>query len=324
MNNMLPNYLTWSEQRAKSIHSCPRQYAFRHVQAWGGWMDDAPWETQEAYHLNSVVPDLRIAVGTIIHDRAGRVLKRIASGMESNLSTEIAIAEEDFDRLIADSATLPLTSLGGKRKKLLCHLLDQELPDALVSAERAGISTMLRHFFASPELRLFATDPGCLMKEFVEEMGPPTHELGVPARLVTDAVFNQDGIVHVLDWKTGKPREEHREKALVYDIFVRGRLGLGADNRVKVRFLYLRTGESAEFEFGEEERMEARWRVGEDFALMQEKSSDPVYNIAAPDTFPALTEFHCLSCSHQRMCKQFALQSSKGFFDRFKAKEFSK
>lgn len=285
MNNMLLNYLTWSEQRAKSIHSCPRQYAFRHVQAWGGWLDNAPWKTQEAYHLNSVIPDLRIAVGTIIHDRAGRVLRRIASGMESNLSTEIAIAEEDFDRLIADSTTLPLTSLGGKRKKLLCHLLGQELSETLVATERAGLSRMLRNFFARPELRLFVANPDCLKKEFVEEMGSPTHELGVPARLVTDAVYSEGDVTYVWDFKTGKPRQEHREKGLVYDVFVRGRLGLGAESRVKVRFLYLRTGESEEFEFSEEERMEARWRVGEDFALMRERARIPFTTLRTQTLF---------------------------------------
>ncbi len=53
-------------------------------------------------------------------------------------------------------------------------------------------------------------------------------------------------------------------------------------DRIKVRFHYLRDTNTEEFQFSEEERQEARWRIGEDFALMQEKSSDPIFNIADP------------------------------------------
>jgi hypothetical protein len=320
--NILFNYLSWSEQRAKSIHTCPRQYAYKYLQAWSGWEADEAPEKQQAYYLNCVLADLRIATGNILHDRAGRILRRIASGMTIVPAKEIAIAEEDFDRFIINSQKLALTSLSGKRKKLLCHLLGEALPDALVKSERESISTMLGHFFALPELALFTAEPSCLLSQFIEaDMGPPTHELGVPARLMTDAVFTHDGITVVCDWKTGKPRPEHREKGMVYDVFVRGRLGLGPGSRVQVRFLYLRTGEREEFEFTEEERQETRWRVGEDFALMQEKSSDPVLNIADPDSFPAVTGFHCLSCPHQLMCRRFAADAARGFFDRFQNSE---
>ena len=77
--NILLNYLAWSEQRTKSIHTCPRQYAYKYLQAWGGWEDYEAPEKQQAYHLNCVIADLRIATGNILHDRAGRILRRIAS-----------------------------------------------------------------------------------------------------------------------------------------------------------------------------------------------------------------------------------------------------
>ena len=322
MIQTLDNFLTWSEHRAKTLNTCPRQYAYRYIEAWEGWLKDAPLSKQHAYWLNAIIADLRIVTGNIVHDRAGRIVRRLASAMQVVPSTEITIAEEDFDKFISNSRKLPLSSLSSKRKKLLADLLQQPLPATFVASERESISKMLHNFFDLPEVALFRSNPDCLLRDFAEaELGPPTNELKVPSRLMTDAVFSDDQVTVVLDWKTGKPRPGHRDKGIVYDLFVRNRLGMSESDRILVRFIYLRSGERTEFEFTPEERLETLWRVGEEFAYMQEKSSDPVLNIASLDAFRAQTGFHCLSCAHQLICEQFAKDSARGFFKRFQGAE---
>ena len=322
MTQALENFLTWSEHRAKTLNTCPRQYAYRYIEAWEGWLQDAPPPKQHAYWLNAIISDLRIATGNIVHDRAGRIVRRLASAMQIVPSTEITIAEEDFDKFICNSRKLPLNLLSSKRKKLLADLLEQPLPDAFVATERESISKMLRNFFGLPEVALFKSNPDCLLRNFAEaELGQPTRELGVPSRLMTDAVFFDGQTTVVADWKTGKPRPEHRDKGIVYDLFVRNRLGMSESDRIVVRFIYLRSGERTEFEFTPEERAETLWRVGEEFAYMQEKSSDPVLNIASLDAFHAQTGFHCLSCAHQLICERFEKDSARGFFERFQREE---
>ena len=222
MQNPLINFLVWSENRAKSFQSCQRQYGYRHLEAWGGWRPEASENSRYAYFCNSIVPDLRMVTGSIVHDRCGRVLKRLATGLKSHVSHEITIAEEEFDKFLSDSIRFPLTALGSKRKKLLAHVYGDEVSKNLITSERNSISVMLDHFFALPEVQLFTEQPQLLHRDFIEaEMGPPTQELGVPARLMTDAVYEDKGAVRVLDWKTGQPHESHEAKGVVYDIFVR-------------------------------------------------------------------------------------------------------
>jgi hypothetical protein len=315
--NKLLNYISWSEQRARLLHTCPRSYAYRFVASWGGWDPAASQEAQYSYYCNSILPDLRLATGSIVHDRCGRVLKRLACGIQSDLSTEIEIAEQDFDKFLSDSARLPLSALGSKRKKLLAHVYEEEVPKSLISSERAAISLMLTNFFQLPEIELFSQRPDVLVRELVEcEIGEPSWELGVPARLVTDAVHRLEDGICVTDWKTGRAHESHREKGIIYDIFVRGRLGLNLDLTVKVVFRYLKSGETAEFVFTPEEREEMKWRVGEEFGEMRGKSLHPVVNVAPLASFPARVDYHCLNCPHQLICPDFSNAVARGRFDK--------
>jgi hypothetical protein len=155
MLNTLINYLSWSEQRAQLFQVCQKQYGYRFLEAWGGWSPEASEASQYAYFCNSIVGDLRMITGSIVHDRCGRVLKRLASGIQSDLSRETTIAEEDFDKFLSDSFHSPLSALGGKRKKLLAHVYGDTISKAFVAAERKAIPIMLGHFFTLPEVRLF-------------------------------------------------------------------------------------------------------------------------------------------------------------------------
>ena len=304
--NHLVNYLSWSEQRAKLLYTCPKQYGYRFIESWEGWLPTATKSAQDAYHHNCLVSDLRLVTGSIIHDRCGRVLKRLAGGIMSDPATEIAIAEADFDNFLSNSAKLPLTALGSKRKKLVADLLGKVVSPTLIVSERASIPVMMEQFFALPEMVHFAAHRGVLLREFIEsEIGPPTNELGVPARLITDCVYMQDDVTWVLDWKTGRPHENHRDKGIVYDAYVRARLKLPPESQVKIRFYYLKTGEAADFECTHQEREEALWRIGEDFFLLQEKSLDPVVNIAPLSSFPARVDTHCFNCTHRLICPDF-------------------
>ena len=304
--NHLVNYLSWSEQRSKLFYTCPKQYGYRFIESWEGWLPTATKSAQDAYHHNCLVSDLRLVTGNIVHDRCGRVLKRLVGGITSDPATEIAIAEADFDNFLSNSAKLPLTALGSKRKKLIAHLIGKVVPPTLIASERASIPVMMEQFFALPEMVHFAAHPGVLLREFIEsEIGPPTNELGVPARLITDCVYQQDDVTWVLDWKTGRPHENHRDKGIVYDAYVRARLKLQPESQVKIRFYYLKTGEAADFEFTHQEREEALWRIGEDFFLLQQKSLDPVVNIAPLSSFPARVDTHCFNCTHRLICPEF-------------------
>lgn len=130
--NQLINYLSWSEQRSKLFYTCPKQYGYRFIESWEGWLPMATKSAQDAYHHNCLVSDLRLVTGNIIHDRCGRVLKRLAGGISSDPATEIKIAEEDFDDFLSNSARLAEVGFSQCRRVLMqkiTMLLHQHGPD---------------------------------------------------------------------------------------------------------------------------------------------------------------------------------------------------
>jgi hypothetical protein len=92
--NHLINYLSWSEQRAKLFYTCPKQYAYRFIESWEGWLPTAIKSAKDAYYHNCLVSDLRLVTGNIVHDRCGRVLKRLAGGIMSDPATEMREATQ--------------------------------------------------------------------------------------------------------------------------------------------------------------------------------------------------------------------------------------
>ena len=61
--NHLINYLSWSEQRSKLFYTCPKQYGYRFIESWEGWLPTATKSAQDAYYHNCLVSDLRLVTG---------------------------------------------------------------------------------------------------------------------------------------------------------------------------------------------------------------------------------------------------------------------
>jgi hypothetical protein len=324
----LKNYLTWSAHKMETYHQCNRRYFYQTIEAWQGWEPDAPLSKRYSYLLKCVIPDLRLVTGTIVHDRCGRVLQRLASGLTSRVDDEIRVAEDEFDRFLDQSRKIPLESVCNRRKKLLAHVYEREIPQANVDEQRESIRPMLEAFFGLREIALFSANPSLLLRDFIEaQFGEPSFELGVPARLITDAVYQNAGITWVLDWKTGRGKrsdngdgqeeEPHRDQGVVYDIYIRERLGLKPEQEVRVRFYYLRDGTHSDFQFSQEDRNDMKWQIGEAFAVLQSKSDDPVINCGTMSKFPTGVGYGCLKCPHQILCGDFSSALAKGTFDRW-------
>jgi hypothetical protein len=133
-----------------------------------------------------------------------------------------------------------------------------------------------------------------------------SRELGVPARLRTDALFVTADCYVIADWKCcDGPRLDHRQQALVYDLFVRRKVDLPTTEKLEVRFYYLSSGLVETFEFGDEERSEKLWLCGEEFGELSRYSDDPKINIAPEERFHARVSRACFHCNFQQLCPAF-------------------
>jgi hypothetical protein len=313
-NKPLENTLVWSAHQTKALGSCPRQYYYAYIGGWEGWNSDAAPERQAAYRLkNLTTPEMEI--GQIVHRQIRVIFEKARHGLTVSPATEVKIAQELFRMFDYYSRGRDLETLSAKNRKFLLHELGGVLTNNEITKYVEKIGSYLDHFFQFVDVQHLLANPTVLIPEFLDVPGFEVgYELDVPARLRTDAVFVTADRFVVADWKAcdeslGKHgRPEHREQALVYDLFVRKKVGLSSTEKVDIRFYYLGSGKVEIFEFNDEERAEKLWQCGEDFADLSRYSDDPKINTAPEERFRPHVSSACFRCNFQQLCPGF-LQS---------------
>ncbi len=171
----------------------------------------------------------------------------------------------------------------------------------------AKIQTYLETFFKFADVHELLADPTLLAPEFLDVPGfEISHELEVPARLRTDAFFATPECFVIADWKCAdEPRPEHRQQALVYDLFVRKKVNWQSTEELEVRFYYLGSGHVEIFVFSDEERAEKLWLCGEQFGELSRYSDDPKINTAPEERFCTRVSPACFRCNFQELCPGF-------------------
>jgi len=314
-NSILENLLVWSAHRSRTVGLCERKYYYNYIGSWEGWDTNAPDEIQEAYRLKHLTT-IDLEVGQIIHGQICTLFEKALAGGSINPGTEIRNAQEKLKTFLQCSVLRRLEDLTSKRRKLFVHEVGGSIDREEVSGCLDKIEAQLNEFFQLADVKNILADPSVLLREFLDPLNfEVTNELAVPARLRTDAVYLSTDRLVICDWKCGSsmrdgaPNEEHRLQGLVYDIYVRGRLSLRADDPVEVRFYYLGTGQVVAYSFSEDDRAEMLWAVGEQFQTLRTYSEDSRLNVGREERFRACVSRACLGCNHRLMCPEF--QGSK-------------
>jgi hypothetical protein len=303
----LENLLVWSSARIRMLQgACPRQYYYTYIGSWEGWSSEAEPECQAAYRLKHLTtPELEI--GSIIHRQIKTILETARLGLSISAANEISIAQEHFKMFIEFSKSHDLTTLTAKKRKLLIHELGKSLSADQINDYVERIEIYLTNFFKFADVIDLLANPTMIVPEFLDVPGFEVgYEMGVPARLRTDAVFVTEETFVVADWKSGsEPRSEDRQQALRYDIFIRNKIGLSSSEKLEVRFYYLGSGQVEVFEFNDEERAEMLWLCGESFSDLCRYSDDPRINTAPEERFHPRVTPACLRCNFQQLCPGF-------------------
>jgi hypothetical protein len=306
-NATLENLLVWSAHRANTAGSCERKYYYNYIGSWEGWDTSAPPIVQEAYRLKHLTT-LPLEVGQIIHRQIRSVFEKALSGRLIYPSTEIKITQEKFKAFLECSKRRRLEDLTAKRRKLLIHELGGSIGPKEVSGYLDRIEVQMNDFFAFTDVKTILADPSILLPDFLDPTNfDVTHELHVPARLRTDALFVDTNQIVICDWKCGcgGAKEDHRLQGLVYDIFARRRLALEASDPVEIRFYYLGTGKVEAHSFSDDDRSEMLWSVGEQFEALRTYSEDRRLNVGREERFHARVSGACFACNHHSMCPEF-------------------
>jgi hypothetical protein len=302
---LFENQLTWSGARFATLQRCEKRYYYQFIGSWGGWDIAAPAETQKAYRLKYLTNPY-LEIGNLIHDRIRSIFERALVGRRIPIEDEIKIAKGNFQLFLHYSRLKYLEQVTRQGRKLLQDQLGLPVSDYEEAGYLSSIERLLRNFWELEDVSEILKTPEILIPEFLDPRGFELgKELGVPSRLRTDAVWLVGEKLVIGDWKCGKPNDNHRNQGLAYDIFIRRRLGLAANESVEVRFYYLGTGEVTSYAFTPEDRDLFMWQVGEEFETLRSYSDDPVLNIGSPSRFFARISPACQACPFQLTCPEF-------------------
>ena len=299
----LSNQLSWSISRLDLFGYCKRKYYFTYYESWEGWLYNAPERKRMAYFLKNR-PQAVPWVGEVVHN----AIKYTILNFEK--ATPSFIRDSLVKRLTADyKQSLAYTKSTAKPKDrwFLEHYRGETID--LEDCIEKGL-TCIDHFFNSfllDEIKWSAETANILyldeadIEKMLFKMGE------IPTYAIPDLCFRrEDGSIVLIDWKTGKSKEE--ELTLQLKLYANRLVLLDgidvAQDLVEGYAFYLA-----------EDELKGRQVVGEDiieinelairsFENMKTVLEDIPRNKPLPEEFFEKTtqENKCKSCAFREIC----------------------
>lgn len=219
------NELAWSWSRHRTLRECLRKYYWQYYGSWGGWLDDADPSAQKAHRLKRLTSFDQL-VGNAVHKAIARAIEhRPSEPCDVPAAALRACAERLFERgceeyqLADDYYGVP--GIPERRSAA-----ERRLADAIAGFAGGPYG---RALFKRPKSRLRWVDYDFLAFDDRKVIvGDGYVVFGSPDVAIAD----EQGTVHVIDWKTGTPNDSHRLQLAAYALFLHARLDLELEGMV--------------------------------------------------------------------------------------------
>jgi hypothetical protein len=194
---------SWSISRQRKLDQCPRGYFYAYYLGWNGWLDDAPTEARVAYRLGKL------------------------TSLDALLGQQIDVRARELEAAARSGAVLPeADELETRTREALRQLWTRSRNGRAAFEARPNRVTMLRSLYmdqdtqpetdrlnqkAGPSMRgLLATShwerlQACGEAGRVEVPDFASFAFdGVKVFAAPDLTYTHEGVLHVIDWKTGR------------------------------------------------------------------------------------------------------------------------
>ncbi|SRR6266567_2544509 len=299
----LTNDFTWSKSRHEKFAECRRSYYYAYYGSWGGWEAPAGSEVRELYVLKQLSSRWQWA-GSLVHDALKQLLRRAqATGQYQPVDEVVARTRQ---KARAQWSVSREKSYWRERKPSGC-LVEHEYGDPVTSEEwkrlfEEVVAGALEGFYRSPTFALIREAPRAQWLT-VDELDSFVFE-GTKIWVAIDFAYrSQDGLVHVLDWKTGKERGVDQTQVGIYTIYAQGKWKL-APGEVVGGLVYLgQGGEEVQVRADPEALRGCEEKMRGSIAGMRAVLDDAPGNRASLSRFPQLEDAaSCRRCPFRRPC----------------------
>jgi CRISPR/Cas system-associated exonuclease Cas4 (RecB family) len=303
----LTNEFAFSWSRHDTFYQCPRKLYWRYYGSWGGWDSSAPESARLAYRLNQI-RSLAMLVGDTFHAELAEILRRrgqqpqgvpvdqLKSDMERRLLKRLRESRNaDWERY-GDPKNYTILFEDYYQSGVSSSLEDQAKATLRACVDGLAADSFGRRVFAVDKRRLRLIDPKAIPEMRVTWNGMLLY--GSPDLVVEDA----SGGMHIVDWKTGKPRKPNLAQLAIYGIFVSERFGVSTE-RLTAHLIYVAAGTREKHDVVEGVE-EAKREIDTYVADVRERLTDVANNVAGDiEQFP-MTElrWRCRSCNFRELC----------------------
>jgi len=194
---------SWSISRQRKLDQCRRAYFYTYYLGWNGWLDDAPTATRVAYRLGKL------------------------TSLDALLGQQIDVRAQELEEAARGGAMLPeADELETRTREALRRLWTQSKEGRAAFEARPNRVTMLRSLYleqdTQPETDRLNEKAGPSMRGLlaashwerlqacgdagrieVPDFASFQHD-GVKVFAAPDLAYVHDGVLHVIDWKTGR------------------------------------------------------------------------------------------------------------------------
>lgn len=308
---IIVNELTWSSSRASLFQSCPRQYYYKYYGSWGGWDAKADEKTRLLYQLKNIKPMILWA-GSIVHDTIkDSLLKYMATG-----SMPTAAEMQESATLKMRSGWVESVGREWEKSPKKTNLFElyygdgenygqcKKLPREFTDAIKQRVMDALAAFSFSPAVKEILTVP-CANWKTIDDASSYFMLDDIKVWAIIDfAYIGNDGILHIIDWKTGK---EHpaalRVQLACYALYAMSAWQIPVD-RIAVHGVLLNDGgRRSDYTVDQAliDAVSAQIRVS--YGAMRAKLKDAENNLAEEGDFMCNpSEYNCGSCPFLRVC----------------------
>lgn len=307
MGKNLINELSWSLSRHQKFTECRRAYWFHYYRSWGGWESDAPAWKREIYVLKQLGNRFTWA-GSIAH-----------AAIRGTLTAIRARRPVDPERVLRRVHRVMRQDFVSSREKRQWRdtirrdfngLVEHEYGDAVTqeSWHQAWVTVRdaLQWFFDSKWPGIAQSlQPDEWLEVDNQAISESSHHLrGVKVYAVPDFAFRRDGVVHVVEWKTGESARPHELQMVGSSLFVENRHGIALKD-LRASVVFLNSGREQSVELNPAAVARYHSTFANSFAAMKSVLANAKKNVPlgeasfAPSGNPAV----CARCPYRRPCR---------------------
>jgi hypothetical protein len=308
----LKNTFSWSFSAAEDFEECRRKRYWSKYAAWNGWAERAPERARTAYRLNKMESRFSLQ-GRAVEMAVLWVLREGQAGRRVS-------ADEAYQQIARPYLNKRWKESRDKvwraNPKAHCCLHEHYYPDLHQTPEKEWTAALservtrcIVHFIEKvlprlehvrPEQEVAIATPG--------QGGDPEYVEwnGVKIYAIPDYVYRVDEQWHIHDWKTGKPKIEHKDQLAIYGLWAHLKHGV-APERITVYLEYLNEGIVAGEALTAGRLEEVRAFIRNSIADMSDYLEDGDLKRNAPLPQPdwdlAPTRGPCRTCNFYELCR---------------------